>query len=480
MQSLPTTRRSAATVPKVAVIGAGFTGTLLAVHLLQNARAPLTVHLFDQHGLFGRGVAYATGNPSHLLNVRVANMSALPNDPAHFLLWLWRFDYQVDGLPIPPSGHAFVPRGVYGSYLEDTLIAARKAAAPGVEFEPKAKEVIGLRRYGERYELSFADTAAAAYEGVALCIGNLPPSLPCAVEGQPDPLRLITDPWHEPALAEIPGDAAVVIVGTGLTAVDAVLSLLDQEHSGPITALSRRGLMPSVHAQTRPYRDFLAGEPAPTTVLELYMRLRREVRAAAVARYDWRSVIDAFRPYTERCWQALSQAERRRFLRHARAYWEVHRHRMAPAVAERLRNALDRKQLEIRKGRLLKIVDDGSDLIVSFRSPADPNVVQLRAAHVINSSGPQTDAGGLRHPLVASLLQRGLARPEPLGLGLEVTSDFRLVGADGDAASSLVALGPIARGGCWESTAVPELRVQCARVGKALARHFATRTGVRA
>jgi uncharacterized NAD(P)/FAD-binding protein YdhS len=120
-------------IPRIAIVGAGFTGTLLAVHLLREAKAPLAIHLIEQHGWFGRGVAYSTGNPSHLLNTRVANMSAFPDEPADFLLWLWRFDYEVDGLPIPPSGHAFVPRGVYGTYLEDTLIAACKAAAPGVE-----------------------------------------------------------------------------------------------------------------------------------------------------------------------------------------------------------------------------------------------------------------------------------------------------------------------------------------------------------
>jgi uncharacterized NAD(P)/FAD-binding protein YdhS len=230
MQSASQLRPVSPGPPSVGIVGAGFTGTLLAAHLLQKARTRLTIHLFEQHGWFGRGVAYSTVNPSHLLNVRVANMSAFPDDPAHFLLWLWRFDYHVDGLPIPPSGHAFVPRGVYGSYLEDTLIAASKAAAPGVECEMSALEAVGIRRLADHYVLSFRDAAPMILDHVVLCIGNLVPALPCEAAGALDYPRYIADPWHEPGLTEIAPDASVAIIGTGLTAVDVVLSLLDQNH----------------------------------------------------------------------------------------------------------------------------------------------------------------------------------------------------------------------------------------------------------
>jgi uncharacterized NAD(P)/FAD-binding protein YdhS len=300
---------------------------------------------------------------------------------------------------------------------------------------------------------------------VVLCIGNLPPTLPCETVGQLDHPRYIADPWHEPQLADIPTEAPVAIIGIGLTAVDVVLSLLDQEHKGPIVALSRRGLLPHRHVETRQYHDFMADEPAPESLLRLFARLRSEIREAEAGGFDWRSVIDAFRSHTERCWRALSEAERRRFLRHVRPYWEIHRHRMAPHAAERLWDAFRHGQLVRRKGRLMAIAEDGAGLVLSYLS-RDGRMHHLRAAHVINSSGPQFDVGRLDHPLVASVLQQGLARPDPLGLGLEVTSDFRVVGTDGNPTSGLLALGPIALGGCWESTAVPELRIQCAPGGK--------------
>lgn len=458
--------------PRVAIVGGGFTGTLLAVHMLRAAKAPLTIHLIEQHGWFGRGIAYSTVNPSHLLNVRVANMSALPDEPADFLLWLWRIDYNVDGLPIPPSGHAFVPRSVYGAYLEDTLLAACKAAAPGVTCQLRAVEAVGLRRGHDRYLLSFQGDAPTAYDRIVLCVGNLPPALPCATARHLDRPRYIADPWHEPELTDIAPEAPVAIIGTGLTAVDVVLSLLDQQHTGPIIALSRRGLLPQQHAETRSYPDFMGDEPAPRTLLGLFTRLRTEVRKAEAAGFDWRSVIDAFRGHTERCWRALPQEEQRRFLRHVRPLWDVHRHRMPPRTARRLWDAFRNGQLARRKGRLMAIEEDGTDLRVHYRS-RDGRMHSLRVAHVINSSGPQCDISRVDHPLLKSALQQRLARPDPLGLGLEVASNFELVGADGRTVPGLMALGPIARGRSWEMTAVPELRAVCARAGRRLAEEVA-------
>jgi uncharacterized NAD(P)/FAD-binding protein YdhS len=203
----------------------------------------------------------------------------------------------------------------------------------------------------------------------------------------------------------------------------------------------------------------MANEPAPESLVQLFTRLRAEIRVAEAAGFDWRSVIDALRPHAERCWRALPEAERRRFLRHVRPYWEVHRHRMAPQSAQRLWDAYRSGQLARRKGRLMAIAEDETDLLLRYRS-RDGRMHNLRAAHVINSSGPQFDISHIDHPLVKSALQQGLARPDPLGLGLEVTSDFELVGREGNSVPGLMALGPLARGNCWELTAVPELRTR--------------------
>jgi uncharacterized NAD(P)/FAD-binding protein YdhS len=181
-------------------------------------------------------------------------------------------------------------------------------------------------------------------------------------------------------------------------------------------ALSRRGLLPQRHAETRRYPDFMANEPLPESLSRLFARLRTEVRRAEASGYDWRSVIDAFRPHTERCWRALPEAERHRFLRHVRPYWDIHRHRMAPQAAQRLWDAFRSGQLVRRKGRLMAIAEDGADLLLGYRS-GDGRMHHLRAAHVINSSGPQFDVNRLDDPLLASALQQGLSGPAGTWIG---------------------------------------------------------------
>lgn len=456
----------------IAIIGAGFTGTLLAVHLLRQARTPLAIDLVEKRGGFGGGLAYSTGNASHLLNVRAMNMSAFPDQPRHFVDWLSRREDLLApvGL-IPPSGHAFVPRTLYGTYLAEQLDDAMNSASPGVACRMRADTAIDLVRDGDGFVLRLETGETLAADRVALCLGNFPPQLP-GVEFPTDaePPQSIPDPWAGGALATVPRAASVLILGTGLTMVDVVLSLLDQGHRGQITALSRRGLLPQQHAEVRPYHDFLARQDAlPATTRGILRLLRREVRDGAAEGYDWRSVVDAVRPYLPHLWGGLPLSERRRFLRHARPYWEIHRHRMAPYVGRRIAAARNRGQLTIRAGRVRDISVVGDRLSTTFTPRGGGERIRLDTDTLINCAGPESNFALIRDPLVRALLDRGLVRPDPLGLGIETTLDGEVIAACGTRVRHLLALGPIARGAFWEMTAVPELRCLCAAVGQRLA-----------
>lgn len=455
--------------PSVAIIGAGFTGSLLAVHLLRQARAPLAIDIIDKRKGFGRGLAYATDNVSHLLNVRASNMSAFPDAPAHFVDWLSRLNgaAATEGRAAD-SGYAFVPRRLYGAYLREQLDAA--VTGHGSRCRTHSASVVDVDRTGPAFALRLNTGEKLQVDTVALCLGNFPPRLACELPADVRPDQVVADPWAEAALAGIPHEAAVLILGTGLTMVDVVLSLLDQGHTGPITALSRRGLLPHRHTNAAPYRDFLKERSAlPTTTSAILRALRSEVRTAATQGDNWRSVIDAARPYLLRLWDGLPLAERRRFLRHARPYWEIHRHRMAPDVAARINAARDAGQLKIRAGRVKEIRRTGDTLLAAFHPRAANTLLHTKADMLINCAGPETNFALIEDPLVRALLGRGLVRPDPLGLGIETTPDGEAIGADGLAVPGLLALGPIARGAYWEMTAVPELRCLCAAAGKRLA-----------
>lgn len=451
--------------PTLAIVGAGFSGTLLAVHLLRGARAPLHVVLIERSGRHGRGLAYASPSASHLLNVRVANMSAFPDQPAHLCDWL-----QARGLAtgLPEAGvPAFVPRQVYGEYLEALLAEARAGAADGVHCTLLGTAATALDAHADGWQLQLEDGSTLAAARVVLCTGNVRPSPPCAL---PDALpagRYVADPWDHATLAAIPATATVLIAGTGLTMVDVLLSLLDHGHRGPIVAISRRGLLPQAHAAAgAPFScpDVDAGFERLSALLAC---VRAGVRAAGG---DWRAVIDGLRPHTQALWASLPMSERRRFLRHLRPYWEVHRHRLAPPVAARLHAALADGRLRLHAARLQGIGCGGDGrLHAEARLRGSDATLRFAADVLVNATGPQCDWARLDDALLRDALDRGLLRADALGIGLDADADGALLDVSGWPQPGLYGLGPLVRGRVWELTAVPELRLAAAGLGARLA-----------
>jgi uncharacterized NAD(P)/FAD-binding protein YdhS len=458
-------------VRHIAIVGGGFTGTLLAAHIMRLAAEPTRLTIIEKRDQIGRGLAYSTANADHLLNVRAANMSAYPDDPKHFLRWLWaRDDPGTPATAIPPGGHAFVSRKLYGTYIQEQFLIAQREAAAHVTCATLADEAVNLTRLpGSRFRLKMADGSVLDVDTVALCIGNFPPALPAVFDpaSAQSPFH-IRDPWDPEALAAIPREAPVLILGTGLTMVDAVLSLRRSRHDGPIVALSRRGLLPQVHKEARSYPCCIEPGDSPLRIGEVVCRVRREIHAAAANRYDWRSVLDGLRPHLPALWNRLPPEEKSRFLRHVRPYWDVHRHRMAPEIARRVADLQQSGRLSILAGRLraVRLRPDGIEATIQRRRGGPDRI--LLPCWLINCSGPVADYRRIGDPLVRSLLDCGHARPDPLGLGLDVTSSAAVVGGDGQVVDGLYALGPVTRGRFWEITAVPELREQCAAMAQLL------------
>ena len=123
----------------------------------------------------------------------------------------------------------------------------------------------------------------------------------------------------------------MLLLGTGLTAIDSLLSLAAQDHLGPMIAMSRHGLLPRSHSDIGgQFWPSFANPSAPKPVRELLIRVRDQVKAAAAAGVSWQAVINSLRPATQDLWRELPEAEKARFIRHIRPWWDVHRHRLAP------------------------------------------------------------------------------------------------------------------------------------------------------
>jgi uncharacterized NAD(P)/FAD-binding protein YdhS len=429
----------------VAIIGGGFSGTILAAHL---ARRGIASVLIDGSGRAGRGVAYSTMEPAHLLNVRAEGMSAWAGEPDDFAE-----RFVANGGE--PQG--FAERRLFGRYLSDIL---DQAVATGKTEILQANAVDGAWEDG-RWRIGIDDGSSVEAQAVVLAAGNQQPDgLAPFTDSQ---RRFIRDPWAEAArsavedLAETGG--AALLVGTGLTMVDLALSLDAAGHRGRIVALSRRGLVPRGHADFDAAPVELAD--LPTGVLGLLRWLRR--RSAEVG---WRAAVDSLRPHSHPLWQRLDGEQQRRFLRHARPWWDVHRHRIAPEVAQAVARMVADGRLEIMAGRIVAARDTPSGLEVEYRRRGAGNVQRATFAYAFNCTGPLHSIARSQNPLLRSLLDGGQVRPDHLGIGLDVDETCR-------AGQRLWALGPLTKGRYWEIIAVPDIREQAAAVAEEIERELA-------
>jgi uncharacterized NAD(P)/FAD-binding protein YdhS len=471
---------AAAASAAVAIVGGGFSGLLLAVQLRRRCPPGTQIHLIERTGRFGPGLAYSTENPHHLLNAFAGRMSAFPDRPSHFVEWL-RARHAAGGDPLmpPPTEASLIPRRTYGAYVREILDAElREAGAEGALSLVRgvATGIVPSPHGGSGRRLSvMLDRAPALVVDVAvLAVGNFPPEAPPIA----DPSFYATglyrgDPWAPDALSDLAPDAAVLLIGTGQTMVDTAVSLLDRGHRGPIHALSRRGLLPTRHAGGR--NPAHAPSPLPVGTAALCRAVRAAIRAAANDGVDWRRVVDGLRPATQRLWQTASPEDRARFLRHLRPWWEIHRQRLAPEIADRIDAARSRGQLLVAAGRLLDcriVAADLAEAIYRPRGGTEPR--SLRVARVVNCSGPGGDVDQIADPLLRQLLDAGTIRPAPLRLGLDVTDACALRDRNGLVTGRLYAVGPVTRGAFWEITSVPDIREQCDALAGRIAQALAT------
>ncbi|MFF0429067.1 FAD/NAD(P)-binding protein [Streptomyces sp. NPDC004520] len=445
--------------PTVAVVGAGAAGALVAVQLCEGAarrRIPLDLVLVDPAPEAGRGTAYATEVPEHRLNVPVGGMSCYPDDPGHFRRWLCRHGEST------VTAADFASRYRYGSYLADTLGRAIITAHGTVSVRRLRTRATGCADApGGRLKLELADGGTVTADSVVLATGPAAGRSAWAPAELAASDRFVPRPWTPGALDAVGDSDDVLLVGTGLTAVD--LALVLDRPGRTVHAVSRSGLLPQPHAVAP-----LPPVPPPPGLTSLpFHRLRRELQrhfaATRRAHGDWRPALDGLRPEIVRLWQGLTDDERAEFLGRDATPWNVHRHRMAPSTAETVARARAARRLRVHAGRVASATpqEDGG-LIVSL---ADGR--ELRVAWVVDCTGPglRADAGG--DPLWSGLLSDGLAAPGPLGIGVS-TDGGRLLDAQGRQERPLFTLGAPRRGELWETTAIPEIRNQAKEVAEAV------------
>ncbi|MFB2974546.1 FAD/NAD(P)-binding protein [Aerosakkonema sp. BLCC-F183] len=467
----------------IAIIGGGFSGTMVAAHLLRKVTFSLDIKLIEKRPAIGKGVAYGTKYTCHLLNVPAAKMSAFPDDPEHFLRWVQKEEISRGNLV--PSGvqpNTFVPRKIYGEYIQAVLDEAETAAKENVRLERIKNEAVSILPDANGATISLSTGQNLRVDKVVLALGNFPPSDPFVQDKSfYTSLRYVSYPWSAQALSDLELDDGVLLIGSGLTMLDLAVALKEQGHAGAIHVVSRHGLLPYPHKFTKPYPTFLNVETAPKNIRALVRLVRQEVKNAIAQDCDWRAVLDSLRPITQQLWQQLPLNEQRRFLRHVRIYWEVHRHRVSLGVADTVSEMLHSGQMVVHAGRIQAYDEDDRGVNVSIRkrhirkknyaeseseNTSEHEVVRVQ--RVINCTGTECDYRKFGHPLIQNLRSHGFIRSDALAIGLDVAPNGALLDVDGMVSQILYTLGPPRQGRLWETTAVPEIRVQAAALAEEL------------
>lgn len=444
------------TRPRVAIIGAGFSGAAVAANLLRRGRNAPDVVLIERKPRFGPGLAYATKDDAHFLNVRATNLSMFADAPDHFTRWLAQRGLR-------DQAARYVRRRLYGRYIESVLSKARRSFFDG-GLKRVRGDVLTCRPSGEGWTIALASGADIQADAVVLAMGHAPPSSlgVFAEAGVP-----VIDAWDVGGQRRMPaGD--VLLIGAGLTAVDVALSLAKHRDKGVIYALSRRGLPPRPHLlKASPRYGGIVDLPLPLS--HALHAFRREVRAMAARGEPWQHAIDHLRARTPELWRRLPLEAQQRFLRHLRPWWDVHRHRMAPEVATRIKELMDAGRLRVLGGEVALAELAGNKIKLQHRQRGSFVRHRLELAGVINCTSASLDPAHSQEPLMRQLMGDGIVRAPANRMGLDVDLGGRVLDGEGQAHANLFALGPLTIGAFWECIAVPEIRVRATTLAMMLA-----------
>jgi uncharacterized NAD(P)/FAD-binding protein YdhS len=382
-------------------------------------------------------------------------MSCRTDLPHHFCDWIEEKD-------LPYQKTDFLPRRLYGEYLGEQIEKAKNVFS----LDSFQEEITSLEGFeGPWCSLHSDKGREAQARSVVLLLGNFPPkdilSHPLPSGGELPDALYARSPWRVPP-ETLRGKERILLIGSGLTAVDYLGELDRMAFSGRIDFISRHGHLPQAHAQPQsPPEEFLRMLAEFGTETELRVQLRSFQRIRKAWPHFWREAVDGLRPKTQAFWQGWKQNEQAQFLRHLRSFWDTHRHRMAETLAVSLERLLENGQMCLRAGRILAARNiEEREVEVDFRPRGATMIERMSYDYVINCTGPESRIRKAPSALLQDLFEKKRILPDPLELGLSCDPDGRLLDAHGRPYEQLLTFGPLRKGALWETTAVPELRVQ--------------------
>jgi uncharacterized NAD(P)/FAD-binding protein YdhS len=438
---------------KVIIIGGGLSGSLLAMQLARSPGGSEVVLIEKNPEFLGRGVAYQYDFTHQPLNVVAGGMSLFPDKPLDFVRWLEANHFRYNHLIDQVSPEAFIPRKIFGDYVLENLEKIQQEVSERLQI--RIDEAISIMDFGKRKTVVFASGNALHADHVILALGNFPPADLFATHNpvQNDP-RYFASPWSDRVYSDIKGDEDILLVGSGLTAVDIVLGLIVRKFRGKVTMLSRRGVFPLPHDLTHQAISITVPENYSPRKMLLWVRYLMRKNPAV----PWSVIIDGLRPYTQKIWLQWIVSDKQYFLKKIRPYWEIARHRIPSASSERLNNMMEKGQLVLIKGTIEEASVSSNGIEILYRSESGLNSQVFQK--VINCTGPESNYRKVRFPIIVDLIARGKVKIDELGLGIKCTPEGSIINDQGEVEQGIWCIGPMRKAVLWETTALRELREQ--------------------
>lgn len=420
----------------VIVIGGGASGLLVATNLLRKFDRPLAIKVIEPNPELGCGVAYGTNDPDHLLNVPASRMSAFVEDANSLCDWL--------GV----SGDSFISRLDYRRYLQAMLQKAITESSEKHSFEHLANQVEFISRTDSNWECKLDSGNSLSADYIVLATGHQEIIIPEALKPFINKPGVVVDVWQQPIDTK---HNRVAIIGTGLTFYDVTLSYLRENPDAKIYGISRNGLLPSPHLRHR--------EP-PLPVPNVVKSSAQAIRDYLVASGEkWREAQDGIRHDLQEIWSDFPDAEKRQFLDKYFRWWNVLRHRSAPDAHDRMQDYISNNKVEIVKADVSGITHKENVFTIHLGLGA-----QIEVDQVINCCGNTFEVSNV---LIRKLIDTGICKPGPLGLGIAVnTKTLQVLNNNNEIQTSLFAIGPILVGELLETTAIPEIKIQASHIAE--------------
>jgi uncharacterized NAD(P)/FAD-binding protein YdhS len=455
------------TQPHIAIIGAGFSGLMTAIHLIKNATAPLTIYLINNKATFGRGAAYSTQSYKHLLNVPTAKMSALADDPTHFLDWaLKQPAYQ--GINKDALGKTFLPRRLFGQYIasiwEETLAQKREDIQVNMVYDTATD----IEQNNGKYSIKLKAHPAIQADRVVLATGNEAPGNPPIANSKfYESKAYIKNPWLYDVTGQMKPGQDIMIIGNGLTTVDQVISIMESGYKGIVHTISPHGFAILPHRFSHiEYKDFINEVKEPYNFDALFKLGHKHFRRLYRVGISAEPIIDSFRPHTQKIWQSFSQEDKKAFLDKFKSTWNTIRHRLAPHLYDYIQGLRIEGRLVVHTGRLVDIAETEQGALVKIQEQQTGTEKSIQVGLVLNCTGPHMDISRSEDALLRSMAGKGMIRPDSMRIGMDVTAKWTLINKDGKENPTLYTLGGNLRGLLWETTAIPELKVQSALLAR--------------